>query len=88
MEVEITKISEKGQIVIPSSLRKEMGIKKADKFLLFGEGSTIIIKKIEEPAFKKSFAEIAKPLQKATAKMGFTRADVKRAIQEARRKHA
>ena len=43
MQVELTRISEKGQVVIPSSLRTEMGIKKADQFMIFGEGNTIIL---------------------------------------------
>jgi len=38
MELELAKVSEKGQIVIPNSLRKGMGIKKSDQFLIFGEG--------------------------------------------------
>jgi len=84
MEVELTKISEKGQIVIPSSLRKEMNISKADKFLVFGEGSTIILKKIETPAFKKSFDQIANPLQKTAEKIGLTRKDLERVIKETR----
>jgi len=84
MEVELTKISEKGQVVIPSSLRREMNINKADKFLVFGEGSTIILKKIETPAFKKSFDEIANPLQKAAERVRLTKKDLERAIKEAR----
>jgi len=55
MQVELTRISEKGQVVIPSSLRKEMGIKKSDQFMVFGEAGTVILKKIETPAIKKTF---------------------------------
>jgi len=85
MEVELTKISEKGQVVIPSSLRKELDIKKADKFLIFGEGNTLILKKVEEPVFKKSFAEIARPLQKKALELGITKEDLKKAIKEVRK---
>ncbi len=84
MEAELTRISEKGQVVIPSSLRKDMGIKTSDKFLVFGEGTTIILKKIEKPAFEKSFAEIAKPLQKAAKQAGLTREDLKKSIRDVR----
>lgn len=85
MQVELTRISEKGQVVIPSSLRKEMGIKKSDQFMIFGEAGTIILKKIEKPAIKKTFDEIAKPLQKAAKQIGLTKADVKIALEEVRR---
>ncbi|MFH1916666.1 MAG: AbrB/MazE/SpoVT family DNA-binding domain-containing protein [Nanoarchaeota archaeon] len=84
MQVELTRISEKGQVVIPSSLRKEMGIKKSDQFIIFGEGGTVILKKIEIPAFKKTFDEVAKPLRDAAKKAGLTRADVKKAIRDVR----
>lgn len=84
MEVELTRISEKGQVVIPSLLRKEMKITKSDKFLVFGEGNTIVLKKIEKPAFKKSFTEIAIPLQKAAKQAGLTKKDLEKAIRDVR----
>nr|MBI4157063.1 AbrB/MazE/SpoVT family DNA-binding domain-containing protein [Candidatus Woesearchaeota archaeon] len=84
MQVELTRISEKGQVVIPSSLRKEMGIKKSDQFMIFGEGGTLILKKIETPAMKRTFDEIVKPLQKAAKKAGLTKEDLKIAIKEVR----
>ncbi len=44
MDVAITKISSKGQIVIPSSMRKDL--MKGDQFLIIKEDQTFIIKKI------------------------------------------
>lgn len=84
MEVELTRISEKGQIVIPSSLRKEMGIKKSDRFLVFGEDNTVILKKIEKSAIKKTFDEIAKPLQRAAKQAGLQKKDLEKAIRDVR----
>ncbi len=87
MQVELTKISEKGQIVIPSPLRKEMGIKKSDQFMIFGEDGTVILKKIDKSAIKKTFDEIAKPLQKAAEQAGLTKADLIKAIKDVRNAH-
>jgi len=84
MEVELTRISEKGQIVIPSSLRREMNIKKSDQFLIFGEDNTVILKKVEKPAIKKKFDEIAKPLQKAAKLTSLKRKDLEKAIRDVR----
>ena len=84
MQVELTRISEKGQVVIPSSLRKEMGIKKSDQFMVFGEGGTVILKKIEIPTIKKTFDEIANPLKEAAKQAGLTKADLKKAIKDVR----
>ena len=80
MELELAKVSEKGQIVIPNSLRKGMGIKKSDQFLIFGEGDTLILKKVERPSMRKSLSEITAPLQKVIKDEGFTREDLKEVI--------
>jgi len=71
-------------VVIPSSLRKSMNIQKSDKFLAFGEGDTILLKKVEESAMQKSFEEISRPLQKAAKNVGLTKKDLEKAIKEVR----
>ncbi len=85
MQVELTRISEKGQIVIPSSLRKEMKIKKSDQFMIFGEAGTVILKKIVlTPAIKKTFDQIAKPLHQAAKQAGLTKEDIIKALKDIR----
>ena len=86
MEVEMTRVSEKGQVVIPSALRSQMKIKKSDQFLVFGEGNTIILKKIEKPAVKKTFDEVVKPIREAAKKEGFSRGDLDDLIREVRKR--
>lgn len=85
MQVELTRISEKGQIVIPSSLRKEMNIKRSDQFIIFGDNGTVILKKIEKASLKKTFDEISKPLQKVSKQTGLSRKDLMRAITDVRK---
>ncbi len=63
-EPEITTISEKGQVVIPQSIRKELGIKPKNKFLVYGKGDTIIMKKLDLPDLKKEWADIFKLMDK------------------------
>jgi AbrB family looped-hinge helix DNA binding protein len=52
---EVTTISEKGQVVIPLSVRKELGIKPRTKFLVFGRGDTVIMKRLELPDVEKEW---------------------------------
>jgi AbrB family looped-hinge helix DNA binding protein len=85
MQIELTRISEKGQVVIPSSLRREMGIKKSDQFMIFGADGTVILKKIDKASIKRSFEEISGPLQKAAKEMGLLREDLRRAIKDVRK---
>ena len=49
MGVEITKIGERGQVVIPQSCREDMGIQKGDKFIVLERGDMIILKKLKSP---------------------------------------
>lgn len=46
MEVAITKISSKGQIVIPSNMRKDIAV--GEEFLIIKEGDKLLMKKITE----------------------------------------
>ena len=57
-EPEVTTVSEKGQVVIPQSLRKELGIKPKTKFLVYGRGDMVIMKKLELPDLRKEWDEI------------------------------
>lgn len=67
-EPEVTTISEKGQAVIPQSIRKQLGIKPKNKFLVYGRGDTIIMKKLELPSLKKEWDDIFKLMDKKELK--------------------
>jgi AbrB family looped-hinge helix DNA binding protein len=68
-EPEVTTISEKGQVVIPQSICKEVGIKPKNKFLVYGRGDTIIMKKLELPDLKKEWDDIFKMMDKKDLKI-------------------
>jgi AbrB family looped-hinge helix DNA binding protein len=63
-EPQVTTMSEKGQVVIPQSIRKELGIKPKTKFLIYGRGDTVIMKKLELPDLKKEWDDIFKTMDK------------------------
>jgi len=43
MEIEITKIGERGQIVIPLEFREELKLKKGEKFIIVKEDNKLIL---------------------------------------------
>ncbi len=45
--VETTKLSEKGQVVIPKDFRKKMGLKPGNQFLVIAAEEAIILQKME-----------------------------------------
>lgn len=68
-EPEVTTVSEKGQVVIPQSLRKELGIKPRTKFLVFGRGDMVIMKRLELPDLRKEWDEIFKAMNNKRLKI-------------------
>ncbi len=82
-ELEVTTMSEKGQVVIPQSIRKELGIKPKTKFLVYGRGDTVIMKKLELPDLKKEWEDIFKLMDKKELKMSDN--EIQKEIAEARK---
>lgn len=80
---EVTTISEKGQVVIPQSIRKELGIKPKTKFLVYGRGDTVIMKKLELPDLRKEWDAIFKLMDKKELKMSTE--EIQKEIAETRR---
>lgn len=82
-EPQVTTISEKGQIVIPHSIRKELGIKPGTKFLVFGKGDTVIMKKLELPDMKKEWNKIFKAMDKKNLKL--SESEIQKEVAEVRK---
>ncbi len=51
MEVEIVKVTDKGQISIPVSFRKSANIHKGDKLVMVRNDSTILLEKVKQSNF-------------------------------------
>jgi AbrB family looped-hinge helix DNA binding protein len=60
MEVALTKMSQNGQIVIPSEVRKDAGIKPSTQFLVFNEDGNILLKQIKKESLKEDMILIEK----------------------------
>ena len=83
MDIELTKISPKGQVVVPQTVRKALGIKPGTRFAVYGQKDTIVFKKVEMPSVE-DFRQLTKETSKIARKRGITRKDVNEAIKEVR----
>lgn len=54
-DVTLTRLSSKGQVVIPRSLRKELGLKEGESFAVTGKDDLIVLKKVDIPTAKQLF---------------------------------
>ncbi len=59
MEAELTKVSSKGQIVIPKTIRKRIGLRSGETLAVFMTDSTIVMKKVTMPSPKETFKEVS-----------------------------
>ena len=80
-----TKLSSKGQVVIPEDVRKELGLEPGAQFIVMGEGDLVILKKIEAPD-RSEFLALAKKVRSQVRKAGMKRSDVKNAVRTVRRR--
>jgi len=82
--MEITSMSSRGQIVIPLDVRKELGLKEGEKFVVVGEADTILLKKVPMPSFK-NVDKLIQKTQEFAQKKGIQKSDVNKAIKRARK---
>ena len=80
MEASTTKVSSKGQVVIPANVRKAASLKKGEKILAIAIDDTIVLKKIVD----KSFEETMKPVWNRVRKLGLAEENIDALIEEAR----
>ena len=78
-----TRMSSKGQVVIPEAIRKQLNLKEGAQFVVVGEGDVVILKAISTPSLEPFDALMQQARQQAEA-AGLKRADIARAVEKAR----
>ena len=71
---DIIKVSSKGQIVIPTEIRKKLNVKAGEKLLILTCNGDILLRKTKEP----SLEDIAEKLEKTTSQI-----DIDKIVNEA-----
>ena len=65
-----TKMSSKGQVVIPEGIRKRMGLKAGAQFVVVGDKDVVILKAISPPAME-DFDELIAQARSASRTAAF-----------------
>ena len=81
--VETTRMSSKGQIVIPEAIRNRLGLKTGDKFLVLGDKDFVILKTLSSPSMNE-FDDLIKEARRWARSSGLKRSDVASAVAESR----
>ena len=84
--LEITRVSTKGQIVIPSHIRAELGLKEGSQLVVSRMEDFILLKKISIPNPKEEFRRLTEIGQRHARKLGIkSEGDVARTIHAGRK---
>jgi AbrB family looped-hinge helix DNA binding protein len=78
-----TMMSSRGQVVIPESIRNEMGLKAGAKFVVVSQGDAVMLKRVAMPSAEE-FAALHKRLRQKARAAGLTRKDIAAAIAKVR----
>ena len=81
--VETTRMSSKGQVVIPEAVRNRLGIAAGTRFVVMGEGDVVILKTIA-PAAMSDFDGIIKRARRQARVAGMKPGDVGAAVARVR----
>ncbi len=78
-----TKMSSKGQVVIPEDIRKEMGLTTGTQFLVVGGRDVVILKEITPPS-TDDFDDLIAKARRQARKAGLKRSDIGTAVKAVR----
>jgi len=83
--IDLTRLSNKGQIVIPNEMRKRMGLKKGMRFLVMGLDDTIVLRKLELSKERVRLRQLLEKSRKKAEKVGFTEKEIDKLIHSIRK---
>lgn len=78
-----TKMSSKGQVVIPEDVRNSMGLKSGDQFVVIGNKDVVILKSITPPSMDE-FDSLINEARTQAKKAGLKKSDIMKAIEKVR----
>ncbi len=78
-----TKMSSRGQVVIPEEIRNALGLEAGTQFVVVGEGDVIVLKVVTPPAMSE-FDDIIGEARRQAREAGMKRSDVAAALRAVR----
>ena len=82
--VATTRLSSKGQVVIPEEIRQRLGLQTGAQFVVVGEGDVVVLKAVQPPSMRQ-FDDLVGAARKAARRAVMKRRDVGAAVRRSRR---
>jgi AbrB family looped-hinge helix DNA binding protein len=84
-DISTTKMSSKGQVVIPENIRKRLNLKVGAQFVVVGENDVVILKSISTPSLDE-FGDLIAEARKKGKQAGIKKSDINDAILKVRKR--
>jgi len=82
--VATTRLSSRGQVVIPEEIRERLGLETGAQFVVVGEGDVVVLKAVQPPSMRQ-FDALVGAARRAARQAGLKRRDVSDAVRRVRR---
>ncbi|CAG0963766.1 hypothetical protein PHYC_00870 [Phycisphaerales bacterium] len=84
MSLSTTRLSSKGQVVLPGEVRDRLGLRTGSRFIVIADGDTVILKLLKPPTAGELQGLLARARAEAR-KAGVMGKDISRAVRRVRR---
>ncbi|MGC1379220.1 MAG: AbrB/MazE/SpoVT family DNA-binding domain-containing protein [Anaerolineales bacterium] len=78
-----TRMSSRGQVMIPEKIRKRLNLKEGAQFVIVAEGDMVVLKAIEQPS-TTSFDALIQQARAQAKQAGLKHTDIDAAVSKAR----
>ncbi len=82
--VSTTRMSSKGQVVIPEDIRRRLELDTGTQFIVLGEDDVVILKMVRPPSMC-DFDRLVRKAKKEARTVGLTRSDVSATVSRVRK---
>ncbi len=69
--IDVTRVSDKGQVVIPKEIRDKVGFKEGTKLIVIATEDAVVLQRIEAVAGKIRIRDLMERVKSITSKLGF-----------------
>jgi AbrB family looped-hinge helix DNA binding protein len=85
MALELTRLSHKGQVVIPTQVRRKMGLKEGTKFLVVGLEDIIVLRRLQLSEEKLKLKKLLAEARSSAKTQGLSDKEIERLLHAVRK---
>ena len=85
MALELTRLSQKGQVVIPTEVRRKMGLKEGTRFLVIGLEDVIVLRRLQLSEEKVRLKKLLAKARYSANTRGLSEREVERLVHVVRK---